>query len=123
MGLAFRPLVPVAGHLVLLALLGVLMVDASLIGFAKVPFTCSLLPGGSNVQFTFWATFAGLVLLLAFLIPAELEALRSLSHFLLLAAGMLAVNCLLWGFNRWRAKSVEIYFEELPEELIMKLGL
>jgi len=123
MGLTYRPLTLVAGHLVLLTLLGIFMVDASLAGFAKVPFTCSLLPGSANFQFTFWATFGGLTLLLAFLLPAEVEALHHPQHFLWLVGGMAASCIILWTINRWLAAKAELYFEELPEEMIMTLGL
>jgi hypothetical protein len=50
----FRPLHVVAVHLLILLLLGALLAELSLIGFYKVPFTCSYLPGKSNVQFIFW---------------------------------------------------------------------
>jgi hypothetical protein len=44
----FRPLSQVAVHLAVLALLGITLVDLSLVGFYKVPFTCSYLPGKTN---------------------------------------------------------------------------
>ncbi|MDR3724150.1 MAG: hypothetical protein P4K83_06645 [Terracidiphilus sp.] len=123
LGLTYRPLPMVAGHLFLLAILGVLLADASLIGFAKVPFTCSLLPGNSNFQFTFWKTLGGLMIMCILLVPAEMRALHQTQQYAELAAGMMAVSAGLWAFNRWRARSAVLYFEEEPEEIILKLGL
>jgi len=36
---------------------------------------------------------------------------------------LVAVALGLWAFNRYRAKSAVLYFEELPEEVITTLGL
>jgi hypothetical protein len=123
LGLTYRPLPMVAGHLFLLAILGLILADASMIGFAKVPFTCSLLPGNSNFQFTFWKTLGGLMIMGILLVPAEMRALHQAKQYVELAAGMMAVSAGLWAFNRWRASSAVLYFEEEPEELILRLGL
>jgi hypothetical protein len=42
-------------HLFVLGLLGTILVELSMHGFQKVPFTCSYLPGKGNVQYAFWA--------------------------------------------------------------------
>ena len=42
------------GHLVVLALLGVILSELCLAGAQKIPFTCSWLPGKSNFHITFW---------------------------------------------------------------------
>ena len=42
-----------AGHLLLLALLGMLGADLCLFSFRKIPFTCSYLPGKSQVHMVF----------------------------------------------------------------------
>ena len=52
--ITYRPLSQAAAHLVILALLGLILADLNLLGFYKVPFTCSYLPGKSNIQFSFW---------------------------------------------------------------------
>jgi len=87
-----------------------------------VPFTCSYLPGKSNVQFVFW----GFVLAL---IPAtfgaqyELQALgASLRYFSII---FVLASCVfgLWSFNHRRAKSAILYYEELAPEVITTLGL
>jgi hypothetical protein len=47
------PWTPVAQHLLVLALIGGLLSDVSLKGFRKIPFTCSYLPGKSQVHMLF----------------------------------------------------------------------
>jgi hypothetical protein len=123
MAFTYRPFSMVAGHMLLLALLGLLLADASLIGFAKVPFTCSYLPGATNFQFTFWRCLGGLMLMAVFLIPAEMRALRSVGSFTELVVGMVAVSAGLWRYNHWQAGKAALYFEEAPEEELLKLGL
>jgi hypothetical protein len=59
--LARWPTWPIAGHLLLLGLLGVIVVELSLYGFHKLPFTCSWLPGQSKVHVVFWGLLLVLV--------------------------------------------------------------
>jgi len=49
----------VLGHLIVLLLLGMLLVELCLYSFQKIPFTCSYLPGKANIHIVFWV---GLVL-------------------------------------------------------------
>jgi len=63
LSLSFRPWQHVAEHLAVLAVLGWIFAELSLIGFYKVPFTCSYLPGKSNVQFAFWGFILVLLIL------------------------------------------------------------
>ena len=120
---AFAPPWQAAAHLAVLALFGSILVDINLLGFAKVPFTCSYLPGKSNVQFGFW------VFLLLFIPLAMLGAhyeLRMLGHvwqLFCLLLGLGEIACGLWAWNRHRAKSAVLYFDELPAEEILSLGL
>jgi hypothetical protein len=50
----FWPGTQAAEHLLVLVLLGSVLVDKSLHGFRKIPFTCSYLPGKSNTHLVFW---------------------------------------------------------------------
>lgn len=68
--LSFWPWPTAAAHLLLLGLLGSLLVEVSLIGFRKIPFTCSYLPGKSKVHMMFWI---GIWVLTAAVTSAELE--------------------------------------------------
>jgi hypothetical protein len=120
---AFTPRWQAATHLAVLALFGSILVDINLLGFAKVPFTCSYLPGKSNAQFGFWV-FLLLFIPLAMLgAHYELQMLGHVWQSLWLLAGLGAIACGLWAWNRHQAKSAVLYFDELPAEEILSLGL
>ena len=123
LSLPFRPRYMVAEHLVVLALLGWIFAEICLVGFYKVPFTCSYLPGKTNIQFAFW-TFAFVLIILAVsFAPLEMEALGSPGRYAGLDIGLIASAIGLWAFNTHRAKSAVLYFEELPDPVITTLGL
>jgi hypothetical protein len=123
LSVSFRPLNQVGEHLVMLALLGCIFVEIGLIGFYKVPFTCSYLPGKANIQLTFWGF---VIVLLALILPClqlELRALHDSSKFIFMLCLLGAVLGGLWAINDHRAHSAVIYFEEIPDEVITTLGL
>lgn len=119
----FRPWQPAALHLVFLALTGWVLVEVGLIRFYKVPFTCSYLPGKTNIQVIFWG-FAFVLLITGLILERfELDALDHLPKFSGLIAVAVAAGLALLIYNRVKSKSAELYFEELPPELITSLGL
>lgn len=123
LSLPFRPLHHIAAHLAVLAIAGWIFAELSLIGFYKVPFTCSYLPGKVHVQIMF-----GVFLLLTFVFAmssAEIEmpSLNDPLRYMCMTGLFLAIALGLWAFNRNRAKSAVLYFEELPPEVITTLGL
>lgn len=123
--LAFRmrPMQQVTEHLFVLALIGYLLVELGLIGFYKVPFTCSYLPGKADFQLTFWGF---IVVLISVVIPCaefELRALHDADRYGFLLCFLFGAGGGLYAFNLHRAKSASIYFEELPEEVITTLKL
>jgi hypothetical protein len=122
-GAGMRPLEPVAAHLAILAVAGVLMADLSLTGFHKVPFTCSLLPGSTNFQLFFWAAGAGALLLPIVVTWGEMPAPQSARGFGGLMGGLTAVSVAVWALNRRGSKSAQLYFEELPEQILVTLSL
>lgn len=107
----------IAGHLLLLALVGMIVVELSLYGFHKLPFTCSYLPGQSKVHVVFW----GCLLVWVPLVAARFE-MRMLSKPLDFI-GILILLGLVEAGVRWRttaaAKSAEklTFEEEYPPEL------
>jgi hypothetical protein len=116
------PTWPVAGHLVVLGLVGVIVVELCLDGFRKLPFACSYLPGQPKVYVVFW----GLLLVLTPLSMARIErGMLSRPFGYLCMVGLLVVTATL---ARWRttasAKSAEglVFEEEYPPELLA-LGL
>jgi hypothetical protein len=120
---SFRPWHQVAAHLAVLALLGWILAEINLIGFYKVPFTCSYLPGKSNIQFVFWGFF---IFIITVALPAAEFELRSLNDPFRFGCMMFALSgaaIWLWAFNRRRAITAILYFEELPTEFITTLRL
>jgi hypothetical protein len=123
LSLSFRPLYQVAEHLAVLALLGCILAEISLIKFYKVPFTCSYLPGKVKVQVLFWGS---LIVFISLAIPSAEFELRSLNdpfRYVSMTSFLGAVALGLWAFNRQQARSAVLYFEELPPDLITTLGL
>lgn len=111
------PTWPIAGHLVLLALVGIIVVELSLYGFHKLPFTCSYLPGQSKVHIVFW----GCLLVWVPLVAArfEMQILNQLFNFaciLILLA--LVAACVRWRTTASAKSACELIFEEeYPPEL------
>ncbi len=119
----FTPWQPAARHLAFLALAGWVLVELGLVRFYKVPFTCSYLPGKTNVQVIFWG-FVFVLFILGFTLETyELGALTNLPRFFSLMAFAAAAAAGLFAYNRVKASSAVLYFEELPPEIITRLGL
>ncbi len=123
LSLAYRPLLAVAGHLLLLAIFGLLAIEISLIGFAKLPFSCSFLPGKVNMQYVFWGSVVGTMLITLFAMSCELPALKSPPYFSVIAILGVAAVLALRFWNRSREREAELYFEEKPEPPLITLGL
>jgi len=123
LSLWFRPLYLSAGHLLVLILVGFILADLSLIGVSKIPFACSYLPGKTNIQYVFWG-FPILVFPIAgWFAGYELRVLHHPMQYVWMVGALGAIAIGLWAFNRHRAKSAVLYFEELPPEVITTLGL
>ena len=115
-----------AGHLALLWLVGLILAEACLGGVHKIPFTCSYLPGKSNLHVSFWAAMFGLSLgILAK--GADLER-RALQSGLVLGI-TLAVLAAIWLCARWWNSRTEdeerddAQFEDAPADEILTLNL
>jgi len=116
------PTLPVVGHLIVLGLVGMIVVELCLYGFHKVPFACSYLPGQSKVHVVFW----GLLLLLVPLSAAQVEARmlhRPFGYFF-----MIALLAVIAALARWRTNSSarfakELAFEEEYPPELLALGL
>ncbi|HTQ61808.1 MAG TPA: hypothetical protein VMI32_16415 [Candidatus Solibacter sp.] len=113
-----------AGHLAVLGLLGMILVDLALYSFRKIPFTCSYLPGKSQVHLVVCAA-AILILLVGQSVVWEQEALQN--------RGMIALTIALLGIvaiaTKWRATALArfdeegLQFEEEGTPAILELGL
>jgi hypothetical protein len=116
------PTWPVAGHLAVLGLVGVIVVELCLHGFYKFPFACSYLPGQPKVHVVFW----GLLLVLVPLSAARVERGMLNRPFSYLC--MVALLATIAAAVRWRtaasAKSMErLVFEEAYPPELLALGL
>jgi len=123
LSLPYRPFVDTGEHLAILFLFGFILADLALIGFHKIPFTCSHLPGKTNFQFVFWGAFAGVILILLLAMNVEFPALHHPGQCAVLLAVLAAAAAGLRIFNNQRARSAILYFEEPPMEVITRLGL
>ena len=112
------------GHAAFLTALGLLMIELALTGFAKVPFTCSYLPGKANLKIMF-GVYCGLLIIVSELVTdVEQAGLRSPANY----ARLIGVTLLAWliaaGRGRWaRARVPALSFEEHPEPAVVVLGL
>jgi CubicO group peptidase (beta-lactamase class C family) len=119
------PAAPAVGHLVALGLLGVTLVEISLSGVQKLPFTCSYLPGKSRVHIWIYVLCVLVVPLTFAAAELEQDALQNASSF----AAMLGVLGILWMGARWRAASFAnseaalAAFEDEPTERLVTLDV
>jgi hypothetical protein len=113
----------VGAHCGVLALLGLIFIDLSLIRFQKIPYTCSWLPGKANVQFAFWAYLLLLVPLTDQAANWEQSALESPIRIALMLGVMAGSALCLHLVSIWREKSEVLQFEDAPAPVVQSLGL
>jgi len=117
------PWSPAAGHLAVLAILGIVAAEVTLAGFRKIPYTCSYLPGKSNLHLTFWLCVLAFGLLVDEGAVLELRALWNPASY----ATMIAILLIAVALARMRTvvqtKSEALEFEDAPPPAVMVLGL
>jgi hypothetical protein len=111
-------------HFAVLALWGTMLAYLCLYDFQKIPFTCSYLPGKSNVHMVFLSSMAILLIILKG-VEFERRALQDpASYAKVLLILFIAAIC-----ARWRtvavekSEDVELQFEEAPPAEVFVLGL
>ncbi len=114
-----------AAHLIVLALVGAIITELCLQGFQKIPFTCSYLPGKTNIHIAVLFSMLVLLQFLNFCAGFELRAITSpplyLACIVVLAGAVL--------FLRWRTAAqtalddIGIRFEEEDSQTIQLLRL
>lgn len=112
-----------AVHLICLGLFGMMLCEAALYGFRKIPFTCSYLPGKVNVNVIIVASAFVLTPVLEIIVTLEQDALRkpgTMVEMIVLVAATAAV--LQWATRRARSQEEQLQFEE-TESAVMELGL
>jgi hypothetical protein len=111
-------------HLVVLAALGMILIDLSLLRFQKIPFTCSYLPGKGNVQFAFWACILVVLPLTTLFARFELQALHNRFRYVVVIAILTIAEIIVRSRAVAFARSVEaLRFEEVTASEILGLGL
>jgi len=122
--LRYWPWVAVAKHLLLFGLFGGLLVELLLIGFRKIPYTCSYLPGKSKIHVMVLASVA--LLPLALINCVEFERWVTADWLLYGAAAAMLAGA---GFavRRYTSRDLElsgeIQFEEFAADELIGLGL
>jgi CubicO group peptidase (beta-lactamase class C family) len=113
-----------AAHLVVLVCLGIMVSELSLLGFEKIPFTCSYLPGKSYFHMAVLA-FIGLMTLINKGAALERNALDHAAQYatLLTVLGV-AVSAIRWlAAVRAKSEGAAVQFKDEPEPAILALGL
>ena len=123
LALEYRPWSQIVSHLIILAFFGSLVVDLCLLNFNKAPFTCSYLPGKSNVQFVFWGAAALLLLLFLLVTKYEVDALSQWRGRAELIGTLATAAAFLRLVVLQRTRSATLYFEDFQPEEITALKL
>jgi hypothetical protein len=112
------------GHLSALALLAIMITDICLLRFRKIPFTCSWLPGKSQINMAFLAAIASLIGA-RYAFEFERRVLQDTgSSLLMLAVLALASICLRRVvISNARRKDSLLRFEEEPAPQLITLRL
>jgi predicted permease len=111
-------------HLLFGILLAAILTEILLLGFDKIPFTCTYLPGRANVK-KLWPIYLGAFWGYAFAM-AELESalLARPAGFALFCVAAAGMACGLRRLRRRRLrKPFRFQFEELPEPAVRVLGI
>ena len=116
----YWPWTAAAQHLLLLGLFGVLLVETALIGFRKIPFSCSFLPGKSRVHVLFVACV--LVLPIVLQNCVEIEQWIAADQRIYWCAALVFFAAPFAVRRYWPPES-EIQFEEFASDELISLGL
>jgi pimeloyl-ACP methyl ester carboxylesterase len=116
---------PALEHMLVLIPVGVVVVEGSLYQFRKIPFTCSYLPGGANINVRLG--IYGILFLLAAEVGTQLEfwSMQESARFAVLFGVLLAAA--LWArritVDYAASPENQIQFEELPPGEVFPLDL
>lgn len=113
-----------AGHLAVLALIALILGELCLRGFHKIPFTCSYLPGKSQVHLAILGAFF-LIMFLILSVKYERKALDEPALFVPALIGLAVVwACLMWrSATHANSGEAEVRFEEAAVPAVLVLGL
>jgi hypothetical protein len=115
---------PALGHLSLMVLLGILLVELCLYTFPKIPFTCSYLPGKAQIHIYFWVGLLLCIKLLSQAAAFESRQLYRLAHCLIMLSAFAMAALVMRYLSGTRASSSEeLRFEEEYSAPVTTLGL
>jgi hypothetical protein len=115
---------PALGHLSLMVLVGILLVELCLYTFPKIPFTCSYLPGKAQIHICFWVGVLIGIRLLSQATALESRQLHRLASSLKMLLAFAAAALVMRYLSRMRASpSEELRFEEEYSATVTTLGL
>jgi hypothetical protein len=113
-----------AGHQAILAAVALILAELCLHGFHKIPFTCSYLPGKSQIHLVIWGALS-LLWCIILSVRYEIQALEDPARFVPALIGLAVV----WACLRWRtaaharSEEAEVQFEEVAASAVQVLGL
>jgi hypothetical protein len=113
-----------AAHLLFSVTISILLVEALMLEFWKIPFTCSYPPGKANVTLlwiVYWLAFTTYAYSMASLEAWMVLRPRRLIVFYFAAAGIW-IGFKLWR-KRWDTVGFTLTFEDSPEPMVRTLGL
>ncbi len=111
-------------HMLILLLTGVILVDRSLQGFGKIPFTCSYMPGETNLNVTLG--MYAFIILVATQIIANMErwAIGRSVRYAFFISVFAAVALWNWHqFNAFAARHSSIQFQEVALAELLRLDM
>lgn len=114
------PAVDAAKHLLFLALFGILLVEAWLITFRKIPFACSYLPGKSRIHIVFAAAIQTLPIVLMKLVEVEEWAA---SNWMTYFGAISILTAAIVVIRRLASPSEEIQYEDFASDELIELKL
>jgi hypothetical protein len=114
-----------AAHLLILGLLGAITAEICLLGFQKIPFTCSYLPGKTNIHVTFLFSTMVILQLIAFCAGWERRAIENPFAWCALIVGLAVALCILRRLTAVNtdADDIGIQYEDEGSPAIQTLGL
>lgn len=122
---AMWPWRPALAHAAVLSLLGAIIAEFCAGGAQKIPFTCSHLPGRTNIHVTFWLALGLLMKILDTAAEWERQALANLPQLSAVVVSLgLAALLARWMVDQLAAmRGPEPQFEAEPSDAILSLGL
>jgi hypothetical protein len=114
------PLAEAARHLALIAGMGALLVEIVLMGFRKIPFACSYLPGKSRIHVMMTGSLFFVPVVLTNWVDWQQAVVAKPWLFAVAAAGLVAVN---FAIRKLFPPEEAIQFEEFPSDQLVVLDL